>query len=156
MDKKNSSIPLDKKGKIRSQSAKYNVFCGPEASSIISSVTLYRITKNCNCHTLCSSLITIHHYGQEKIIMLFSFYNVMEMGLKLEVRNFYPVNFMVRHIYVYKCLQSLLASKNIIEHTSPKSLRFFKTIDTKVHYQTLATLKQSELQFRSSANARKF
>ncbi len=65
-EQKNSSTPADKIGKIRSQLAKCNVFCGTEASSIISSVTQYRIAKNCDRLTLCSSHITIHYYGQEK------------------------------------------------------------------------------------------
>ncbi len=92
------NTPMDKIAKILSQPTKYNVFCGTEASSIISSVIQYRITKNCDCHTLCSSLITIYYYIWKKIRMLFSYHNVMEMGLKLEERNFYTVNFMVRHI----------------------------------------------------------
>ncbi len=52
----------------------------------------------------------------------------------------------------YKSLQSLLASRNIIERISPRSLRFSITMDTNVHYQTSAMLNQSELQFKSSAN----
>ncbi len=79
---------MDKTAKIQSQPAKYNVFCGTEASSIISSVTQYRITENFDCYTHCSLLITIYYYGQEKIIILFSYHNAMEMGLKLEERNF--------------------------------------------------------------------
>ncbi len=63
---KYSSTPMDKIAKIRSQPVKYNLFCVTEASSIISSVTQYRITKNCDRYTHCSSLITIHYYGQEK------------------------------------------------------------------------------------------
>ncbi len=35
---------------------------------------------------------------RKKIIMWFSYHNVVEMGLKLEERNFYAINFMVRHI----------------------------------------------------------
>ncbi len=57
---------MDKIVKIRTQLAKYNVFCGTEASSIISSVTQYRITKNYDHHTHCSSLMTIHYCRQEK------------------------------------------------------------------------------------------
>ncbi len=75
---------MDKIVKIRSQSAKYNVISGTKASSIINSVTQYRITRNYDRHTYYSSLITIHYYGQEKIMMSFSYHNVMETGLKLE------------------------------------------------------------------------
>ncbi len=53
---------MDKIAKIWSQPAKYNVFCGTEASSIISSVTRYRITKNWDHHPRCSLLITIYYY----------------------------------------------------------------------------------------------
>ncbi len=70
---------MDKIAKIRSQTPKYNVFCGTEASSIVSNITQNIITKNCDHHTRCSSLITIHYY-----IMLFSYHNVMKTGLKLE------------------------------------------------------------------------
>ncbi len=84
MDKKNSSIHMDKISKIRSQPAKCNVFCGTEASNVISSVTQYRITKNCDHHTHCSLLITIHYYGGGKIIILFSYHNVTKTRLKLE------------------------------------------------------------------------
>ncbi len=43
---KNSSTTVDKIVQIRSRLAKYNVFCGTEASSIIISVTQFGITKN--------------------------------------------------------------------------------------------------------------
>ncbi len=89
---------------------------------------------------------------RKKIIMLFSYRNVMEVGLKLEWEIFLPYILLWD---IYKFLQSLLASKNIIEHPSPTSLRFSTTMDTKVNYQTSATLNQSELQFKSSVNARK-
>ncbi len=72
---------MDKIPKIRSQPAENIVFCGTEASSIISSVTQYRITKNCDSHTRGSSFITIRiTLGKKKIIMLFQYHNMMETG----------------------------------------------------------------------------
>ncbi len=44
---KNSSTPVDKIAKIRSQPPKYNVFCGIEANNIISSVTQYSHEGKC-------------------------------------------------------------------------------------------------------------
>ncbi len=88
----------------------------------------------------------------KNIIMLFPYHNEMETGLKLEEGNFYAV---ILWRDIYKSLRSLLASKNIIKHTFPKSLRLSTTMDTKVHCQTSATLNQSELQFKSSANCEK-
>ncbi len=55
-------MPMDKIAKIPSQRAKYNVFYGTEASSIINSYTLYTITKNCDRYTHCSSLIIVHYW----------------------------------------------------------------------------------------------
>ncbi len=87
---------MDKIAKIRSQPAKYNVFCRTEAGGIISSVTKYRISKNCDHPIIVPYLLSI---TGKKIIMLFSYHNAMEMKLKLEeLRNFYTINFMVRHI----------------------------------------------------------
>ncbi len=89
---------------------------------------------------------------RKKLMMFYSYHNMREMGLKLEVRNFDAI---ILCWDVYKSLQSLLASKNILEHSSPRSLRFSMTMDIKVHYRTSTTLNQSELQFKSSENARK-
>ncbi len=66
---------------------KYNVFAEIKPAVLLS-VTQYRITGNYDYHTHCSSLITIHYYGQEKIRM-FSYRNAMEMGLKLEERKIF-------------------------------------------------------------------
>ncbi len=50
---------------------------------------------------------------------------------------------------------SLFKSKNIIEHSSSRSLKLSMTMNTKGHYQISTTLNQSELQFKRSANLRK-
>ncbi len=65
MEKKIHPRPWKKQLKF-DHSQLNNVFCMTEASSIISSVAQARITKNCDRHIHCSSLITIHYYGQEK------------------------------------------------------------------------------------------
>ncbi len=81
-EQKNSSKPMDKLAKIWSQSVKYNVFCRTEAIGIISSVNQYRIIMIVTLIVPRWSL-SIKING-EKIITLFSYYNVVEMGLKLE------------------------------------------------------------------------
>ncbi len=75
---------------------------------------------------------------KKKIIMLSSYHNVMETGLKLEEWEIFTKK--ILWCDVYKSLQSFFASKNIIKHTSPRSLRFSMTMDTKVYYQTSATI----------------
>ncbi len=74
---------MDKKRTNSTTVAKYNVFWGTDASSIISNVTQYINTKNCDRHTHCFSLITVHYYGQGKKYNVVFITNVMETGLKL-------------------------------------------------------------------------
>ncbi len=76
---------MDKVVKIQSQPAKYDVFYRTEASSVISNVTQYRIAENCVHHAHCFLCLSLSvTMDRKKFIMLFSYHNVIEMGLKLE------------------------------------------------------------------------
>ncbi len=134
---------MDKITKIWSQPVECNVFCGTEASNIISVLP--------STESLKIAIITL-------MIPYLSLSITMDRkNIVIKVRrveSFYAVNFVVR--YIYKSLQTVfLCLKNIIECTSLRSSCFSMTTDTKVHYTTLATLNQSELKFTSLANARK-
>ncbi len=73
---------MDKIAEIWSQSAKYNVFCGTETASlaVLTNTELLKIAIIAQTVPYFSLSITM---GMKEI-MLFSYHNVMEMGLKLE------------------------------------------------------------------------
>ncbi len=127
---KDSSINLDKIGKFHHRQP--NIMYFEELKLAVSLAVLPSTESLCDRHPHCSLLITIYYYGQKKN------YNVIFIpwsdgnGIKIwRVKSLYVINFMARHIY---------KSKNIIEHTSLRSLRFSTTIDTKVYYQTSKTV----------------